>query len=1583
MYVNKSITRAGIQIAVSVSLAFAVPVRYSIEKTSANGVTIGFALPPSSIASSTDRCALFAFSTKPGLSFTATANAMLSGNTIAIPVRPLSTGWMGSSYLQWIEIDLSNALAIPHPSIFGSLQITYGAPLLAGVAASSLSIKNNMLLFPAPSTGLAKKNIAQLPVIPFEKGLKMGILRDGIYQVTYQDLTSAGVPVSSIPASRYRMFVKEREIPLHTTAAPQSVLKSGDAIFFYGEYLRGASAHYTQYSNTNVYWLTWDVLTPGIRMAIVSGELRRDETRYSVDSVELRAKEMYDTIHLEEDNDIRWFGGIDNPGEMIENASPDSAIDNWYWGFIGMDELTSFTILIPSPAKTGKARMRVALMGLTSAESDPYDHQVSVLINNNPAGANNIAVWDGQKPYVFESEFFPANLLTKGKNTVSFIVKRRTVQDRSVLNWIELEYPRSFKAEDDRIVFKSGTNAVGAVTMFELTDFTSSSLDLWDILKYRVFWGFETRRGTGNNRDLFSFLFQDSIPTPTTYFAQSTSQRLTPAWLKLDTIQTGWDTLGQVDYLVIGPSWARSITAPLCDLHTRCGLRTAFIDIAAIYNRFSFGICDPESIRSLLASLYDGSSSRDHAPRFLLLAGDCTHDLDKKNGDRTIVPTHLAYVPGWGAASDDDYFVTVRGDDQFADLCVGRFPAENEQQLAVMVEKTVNYIQSPSRGFWRDNLLLASGYETEFTSFTCDLSDGLVGPRMNILRMDADPQSPFYKDELTASGVMANYINQGVYAINFNGHGGGNIWSDSRFFGYEDLGRLHNGEWGKSGRLPIVFSFTCLTGFFESVFYRSLGEEFVRSNKDGAICFYGASAYTSKKGNMALDRLLLDMALTSGETTVGELIRAGEIAMLVQNGAVNIPLVRQYNLLGDPALPWRLTPDTLRCTLDKNNLSQGDSVSIEGFCSPVRSGSASVTIGAGNTLWSRTLASVKNGSFAQAFSVKEEVKTASGIVRAYAWNDTFEVRGWAQFSKDTIMVRDIRVTPSSFGCGDTVTISCFLAEPSDTVSSTVYCLYAIASPPSTNADFQGIRMQPDSSGRWTTPRRVPITFTEDINRMLLIRFRVQSGELSKESGISAFAIAGRPDLTFTGISIPVTWSDDSLRADFEVLNKGTMRAPRFGVTFFWGEGAGADTIGKVVCSTLLEPGKTWNTSLALPDTQGSLPFIAVINDGPAFEEASFINNQSSGTLRVFSASLRTPSDTLWAGDSAVALVPASSFKKERTLFLFNEPVPEAQPLLTASRWLTLRSGSVMQASVGSRPALEAGDSLRWLFMPESLPSGFTKGITQTASGKIAIMRKDSTVHSWRFTGASRSGNAPSIALTSSANGPYALGFLEDTRPPSIQVLVYGKELRFLDYAAKDQPFNILCADPSGVLPASVAIRLNRKPLNAGQASALPEGGDVRNITVTTYPPKENKIDSLFVMATDLAGNQSELTFAYMAGQDLTINFFSCHPNPFSIRARGVNGPPQKVIFAFELTDLADVTLSIYTVRGKKIRSWKSAMAISGYNEFPPGIDNSWDGRDQDGFRIANGTYYAKLVAKGVKSKKTASKIIRIAKLEGY
>jgi hypothetical protein len=301
-------------IAAAVTLIPAAQLRFSLKAITESSVQIEFSLPAGTRPSS-DPIALFAFSTQPAVSFDARATTGGPSNATVLPVTTFSSGWMGNHYLQWIGIDLTRVSGTTFSGLSGSLNITLATPLYRPDASGTPEIRNNMLLAHTVfNTQLSKKSSAAfIPDRPYTYGLKIGISQDGICELTAEALQAEGVPVASIPLNRYRLFVQDREVPLHVTASTNGPLGPGDRILFYGTYLRGSASHYTQYSNTNVYWLTWSETDAGIRIATVSGEQRVDETRFTEDSVELSALEVRDTIHIEKDNDIRWLGGIDNP----------------------------------------------------------------------------------------------------------------------------------------------------------------------------------------------------------------------------------------------------------------------------------------------------------------------------------------------------------------------------------------------------------------------------------------------------------------------------------------------------------------------------------------------------------------------------------------------------------------------------------------------------------------------------------------------------------------------------------------------------------------------------------------------------------------------------------------------------------------------------------------------------------------------------------------------------------------------------------------------------------------------------------------------------------------------------------------------------------------------------------------------------------------------------------------------------------------------------------------------------------------------------------------------------------------------
>ncbi|MBN1575823.1 MAG: hypothetical protein JW913_04680 [Chitinispirillaceae bacterium] len=1537
--------------------------RFLLASLSGNEARITVELSPGSRRRSAPW--LIAFSSLPGHDFSAT---IAYGNGTSFPLARHAAGWAGADYLQWCSF------APDHDSgadttLHAVITIRFSEPLFGGVSPQRVSFDNRILRVPLARP--LRKTAAGLSQLPFTSGLRMEVDRDGIYELAVPVLREHGVPVERISSRTYRLFEGDRELPLLIPNEHHRILTDDDRLVFYGQQLRASPGKPEQYSASNVYWLTWGA-SVGARVAVVPGGRRVDPTVYAV-SRSVNARDYYDTLHIEQDNTIMWLGNVaDRPPEELTGppGAAEADFDNWYWGIVGATALTTFTFTIPSPVVRGEARMRVGLMGLSSLDSVAEDHHLDLFINDKPVSGRNSARWDGQRFFVFESDTFSTDNLIHGENRLT-LQTSRSFADRSALNWIDIAYERGYESIDDQVRFKNDARSAGTTVEYALSGFSTDRLELWDVIHHRFFTGTLIEKGSGRERNTRTLIFQDSVGSPVTYFAQAIDKRLVPHTMSLDTVRSDWDTLARVDYIAVGADSFKTDLEPLLRVHRKNGLRTAFVGIDDIYNRFSGGVRNPESIRRFLQYLF--SRLTGHPPRYLLLGGDTTHDLDKNNRSRNIVPTHLSRIPGWGPGADDGYFATVNDGDQFPDLSVGRFPARSRAEMRLLVDKTVRYISRPSRGYWRDNLLMLGGGEPAFTQFNDEAAVESVGARMNIVRMDADPASRFYKDGFVAPQLIAGQLNAGVFMVNFNGHGGGNIWSDNNFFGYNELSLLHNGQWGGGGRLPVIFSFTCLTGFFESSEYRSLGEEFLRTDNNGAIAFYGASAYTSRGGNLIMNKLLLEEALGGAPRRLGDLIDYCEMSMLVRYTSQYLALVRQYNLLGDPALPWALTPDTLAFTeslIDSNAV-----LTLNGNCMPVSTGEVKLSLVAADNAWNQTIVAANDGTFGGSFRLKEQMQSTLATVRAYAWNDSAEVRGWMPFVKDTLLVHDVRIDPARPFFDDSITVSCELATMFPEAQGQLYCLHAQAAGNDPHVAFTGMSMVAGPDGRWSTTGKIALPYTGSINDRLQLYFRVLAPERTLQSPIISFSIGGRPDLTFIDKTLRIVWRDDSLRIAVEVLNTGNAASPPSAVAFLWTRDAmPPDTFAVADSPDSLSPGARRTFTVALSDTQGDLSFSALINPAVAFSEIECDNNRLDGQTSVFYRDVQSTNDTLSIDSGRLRLSPARQFERQHRLFIFEDTVAAPQPLITPSQWIALRAALPVQWHLTSRPPLSAGDSLLWIWNRSRAGGLFPADSIFKKSG---FMLFDTIIRQWRFyTGITQPPpeRPGAVSMTTVLRGSFTLASVADAAPAEMMVSVYGKSLSQQEYTAKDRPFTIFFSDPSGILPPSVELFLNNQRLSPSSHAAVPTTGDLRSISISAYPEAQRRVDSLRVQCSDLAGNLAKRTFTYLPGSDLTIRSFSCHPNPFTGRRNG-NGTISKIRFAFLLTDLAQTaTLSIYTVSGKKIRTW-SLNELIGYQQV------EWDGRDFEGYRLANGTYYAKLIAKN--DRKKVKKIIRIAKLEGF
>jgi hypothetical protein len=105
---------------------------------------------------------------------------------------------------------------------------------------------------------------------------KIPVIKKGIHRLTYDDLSTAGVPVNTIDPRRIQIFRRgvEQSIRFKSLQLPENgIFESGEFVEFYGEKNDGATdvdlyknpthhphPYYNLYSDTAVYFLTWNLL---------------------------------------------------------------------------------------------------------------------------------------------------------------------------------------------------------------------------------------------------------------------------------------------------------------------------------------------------------------------------------------------------------------------------------------------------------------------------------------------------------------------------------------------------------------------------------------------------------------------------------------------------------------------------------------------------------------------------------------------------------------------------------------------------------------------------------------------------------------------------------------------------------------------------------------------------------------------------------------------------------------------------------------------------------------------------------------------------------------------------------------------------------------------------------------------------------------------------------------------------------------------------------------------------------------------------------------------------------------------------
>jgi hypothetical protein len=761
---------------------------------------------------------------------------------------------------------------------------------------------------------------------------KIKIRQNGVVRLDHARMLPTGFLASAL--STWKLSSRGVEVPLQVRDVnTNGTMDPGDWVQFYGQALDDEPKavlntdipgsdldvfEASDFTDENVYFLT-----------VETGTRSRMATRPSAATFTRTPPADFGAVAHAEVNDAwRPLGGA----------------DPWYWAStLSSPGTASRTDSVPLPglaSGTAPAQVTVRVRGTTEFSTVFPDHDTRVTLMNASsqvlATNDDNGTFDGRTIYTHDAPWtFPGSgaVLTDPAQVKLDLFTVPSITHSVILDWIEIRYRRTFQASGDALTFEypdgdaefivSGL-ATSAPEAYEITGKVGTSGIAAPV---------RLTGGTVTGAGPFSIRFRvDNDPTipngtPRRFVVSGDAAATIPTDPDFfaDTVSDLRNTATQADLIVVAhPAVLDSgPTAPLAQLlafRASRGISSKVVLIGDVEDEFHDGLPGPLAIESFLTwvlSTNPGEGWASPKPAFVLLLGDGSYDYKAGTTNGNFVPTQILYQdqPELGYYASDNVLAAVQGADSMPELAVGRLPARTVAEANAMLQKVLDYEQSPPAGSWRRHAVLVAdrgkNYDpneaADFEATNDAAASYLKTPPHTVRKMrywsdaaycnesQASCNPATIKADIKAAVNGTDGFSDGAAIFQFEGHGNFDIWSDDIIFSKTDTDTLTNGT-----KLPWVLAHDCLTGGFHTTLTRSMGEDWVKRAGGGGVATFSPSWLSFiYLGRAVTDVLWNDVFGPPKERTIAVPVM-DSLAQLCGQGATEA--CQSYVLLGDPAM---------------------------------------------------------------------------------------------------------------------------------------------------------------------------------------------------------------------------------------------------------------------------------------------------------------------------------------------------------------------------------------------------------------------------------------------------------------------------------------------------------------------------------------------------------------------------------------------------------------------------------------------------------------------------------------------------------
>jgi hypothetical protein len=446
----------------------------------------------------------------------------------------------------------------------------------------------------------------------------------------------------------------------------------------------------------------------------------------------------------------------------------------------------------------------------------------------------------------------------------------------SLFDSVSVNYSRKYQAEGNAATFYTpGYRKV------DLTGFLTSDIRLFDTT-------LDADPVQISNLDVVaengSFTVKLPSSRPMVMYGLTEAAVLFPETVTANTPSTLSTTNNAAEFLIISHSSPEFIAASETWADYRRSLpggavTAKVVDIADVYDEFSFGVHSAAGIKSFLSH---AGSNWTTPPRYVLLMGDASSDPRNYEGYGFLdsVPTSMVTLTFEESGSDDA--LADFDHDGVAEIAIGRIPAHNAADIATVLSKTMAFetpkLQSLDRG-----ALFA--YDVYAYPSALALANELPASM---------PKAYFGRNDRDAQASLIKGINTGKFIVNYSGHAARGIWAALTFFGMNNVPALTN-----ANSVSIFTVLKCYNGLFYMPQSDALTEALIKAPNGGAVATWAAVTETDPDHELALGTRFYN------QLGIGQIKRMGDLVRDAKSTLAGSNVPYSWTLLGDPMLQVR------------------------------------------------------------------------------------------------------------------------------------------------------------------------------------------------------------------------------------------------------------------------------------------------------------------------------------------------------------------------------------------------------------------------------------------------------------------------------------------------------------------------------------------------------------------------------------------------------------------------------------------------------------------------------------------------------